>query len=190
MLAGLDAADGRRSSRPRPAPWCSRSARLLPWKKVWRNVALGLTARDVRARAEAALTEVGLGHRARRLARHPLGRRGPARRAGPGPGARARLLLLDEPFAALDALTRLRCTTWCCSLWRAPPPPCCWSPTTSTRPSPGRPGPGASATGASSVDLLVDVGHPRHRADARFNASAWISWPELGVAPDPLEDEG
>jgi sulfonate transport system ATP-binding protein len=40
-----------------------QDARLLPWKKVWRNVALGLKGADIRVRAEAALKEVGLGHR-------------------------------------------------------------------------------------------------------------------------------
>jgi sulfonate transport system ATP-binding protein len=39
-----------------------QDARLLPWKRVWRNVALGLKG-DRRERAEAALHEVGLDHR-------------------------------------------------------------------------------------------------------------------------------
>jgi sulfonate transport system ATP-binding protein len=40
-----------------------QDARLLPWKRVWRNVALGLKGGDRRERAEAALHEVGLDHR-------------------------------------------------------------------------------------------------------------------------------
>src|SRR6195952_3953090 len=40
-----------------------QSPRLLPWKKVWRNVVLGLPGRPDRRRAEEALAEVGMTHR-------------------------------------------------------------------------------------------------------------------------------
>jgi sulfonate transport system ATP-binding protein len=99
-----------------------QDARLLPWKRIWRNVALGLKGANVRERAEAALKEVGLGHRLDVWPATLSG--GEAQRAAI---ARAlvrepQLLLLDEPFAAVDALTRIRMHDLVLSLWRAHAP--------------------------------------------------------------------
>ncbi len=95
-----------------------QEARLLPWKPVWRNVALGLKIPDARARALAALEEVGLSHRLDAWPATLSG--GEAQRTAL---ARAlvrepELLLLDEPFAALDALTRIRMHGLVQALWR------------------------------------------------------------------------
>jgi sulfonate transport system ATP-binding protein len=117
-LAGLDPVpDGAEVLLPRPVSVVFQQPLLLPWQSVWRNVALGLAGADARRRAEAALREVGLSHRLDAWPSTLSG--GEAQRAAL---ARAlvrepRLLLLDEPFAALDALTRLRMHSLVLDLW-------------------------------------------------------------------------
>lgn len=107
-LAGLDPVDGGSITAPRRPAVVFQEHRLLPWDSLWRNVSLGLKAADARERAAAALAEVGLGDRLDDWPRNLSG--GQAQRVAL---ARAlvqqpELLLLDEPFAALDALTRIR----------------------------------------------------------------------------------
>ena len=121
-LAGLDPADPGAVSTPASRAVVFQDARLLPWKRVWRNVALGLDGREAAARARAALKEVGLDHRLDAWPATLSG--GEAQRAAL---ARAlvrepRLLLLDEPFAAVDALTRIRMHGLVLALWRAHAP--------------------------------------------------------------------
>jgi sulfonate transport system ATP-binding protein len=86
--------------------------RLLPWRTLAQNVALGLPrgtrARERRDRVDQLLRLVGLEHAAGQRPREVSG--GMAQRASLARAlARSpRVLLLDEPFGALDALTRLR----------------------------------------------------------------------------------
>ena len=117
LLVGLDqpTTGEVRVGDPAPTRPTSRlmfqEPRLLPWQRVLGNVEVGLSpgtpARQRRERAQAALVEVGLGDRggewpsvlsggqkqrvalARALVSHP------------------KLLALDEPLGALDALTRI-----------------------------------------------------------------------------------
>ena len=109
ILAGLEAPDEGQAWVPEARTVVFQEPRLVQSSKVWKNVVLGLNgAQASRDRAERALAEVNLSHRSDAWPATLSG--GEAQRAAL---ARAlvrepKLLLLDEPFAALDALTRLK----------------------------------------------------------------------------------
>ncbi|WIY74837.1 ABC transporter ATP-binding protein [Streptomyces anulatus] len=118
VLAGLDREISGTVLVPRRRAVAFQAPRLMPWKRVWRNVLLGLPGKHERALAERALTEVGLSERAGAWPRTLSG--GEAQRASL---ARALvrepdLLLLDEPFGALDALTRIKAQQLVAELWQ------------------------------------------------------------------------
>ena len=96
-----------------------QDARLLPWKRVLDNVALGLTGADARERARHALAQVGLADRAGDWPAVLSG--GQRQRVALARALvhRPRLMLLDEPLGALDALTRIEMQQLIERLWRS-----------------------------------------------------------------------
>jgi sulfonate transport system ATP-binding protein len=95
--------------------------RLMPWLRVRDNVAFGLGALsrpEQRALAEAALDRVGLADAADAWPRQLSG--GMAQRVAIARAlvTRPEVLLLDEPFSALDAFTRLSLQEHLLGIWR------------------------------------------------------------------------
>jgi sulfonate transport system ATP-binding protein len=94
-----------------------QDARLLPWKRALDNVLFGTRGAAAAERGRAALAEVGLAGRERAWPNELSG--GEAQRVALARSLvrEPELLLADEPFGALDALTRIRMHGLLRQLW-------------------------------------------------------------------------
>ena len=99
---------------------------LLPWRNIWQNVALplelaGVSQKERQARAMALLEHVGLAkwsdHRPSELSGGMRQRVSFCRTLITG----HETLLLDEPFSALDALTKRQLENWLMLQWYEEP---------------------------------------------------------------------
>ncbi|MEV6771906.1 ABC transporter ATP-binding protein [Nocardia sp. NPDC051030] len=188
-LAGLDGATADEFTVSGDVAVAFQEPRLVPWKRVLANLTLGLRHDDPKAAARAALAEVGLSERAEAWPLTLSG--GEAQRASL---ARALvrepdLLLLDEPFSALDALTRITIHKLVLELW-------------------ARHRPGVLlvthdvdeallladralvlADGRIARDIRIDLPRPRRREHPDFVALRGELLAELGVVPDDESSE-
>jgi NitT/TauT family transport system ATP-binding protein len=124
IIAGLDRATAGsvKSSGETKIAYVFQDAHLLPWRNVLRNVALPLELMGVEksqrlAAAEEALKHVGL---ADAIGRYPNQLSGGMRMRVSLARAlvtQPTLLLLDEPFAALDEITRQKLDEQLRALW-------------------------------------------------------------------------
>jgi len=125
LLAGLDTPtsgqlnlDGQPLAGLAPAVrMLFQDARLLPWQRVVDNVGIA-RGPDWRERAPKALAHVGLSDRATEWPAVLSGGQRQRVALARALVSRPRLLLLDEPFGALDALTRIEMQNLLADLWR------------------------------------------------------------------------
>jgi NitT/TauT family transport system ATP-binding protein len=131
LMAGLEAStEGSLEyyGTPVMAPSSERSlifqeTSLFPWLSVWENVAFGLTFRGAtvaerRRVAEEALREVGL---SAAMDKRPDELSGGMRQrvaVARALAMRPKVLLMDEPFAALDVQTRAKMQDFLQDVWR------------------------------------------------------------------------
>jgi NitT/TauT family transport system ATP-binding protein len=133
LVAGLDPPDaGSISFTPplehtvherAPIAYVFQDAHLLPWRSVLDNAALpleltGVARSERRATAREVLEQVGLGDATERYPAELSGGMRMRVSLARALVTRPRLLLLDEPFAALDELTRSRLDDQLRALWR------------------------------------------------------------------------
>ncbi|MBD1867324.1 ATP-binding cassette domain-containing protein [Cyanobacteria bacterium FACHB-471] len=104
--------------RNRAACTMFQNARLLPWERVLENVGLGLHQKNWRQQAQQALAQVGLAERAGEFPAVLSGGQKQRVALARSLVREPRLLMLDEPLGALDALTRIEMQRLIESIWQ------------------------------------------------------------------------
>ena len=176
--------------------------RLLPWLTAEENVGLALlnakmSQREKRAAVASHLDLVGLGHYAKAYPHQLSG--GMSQRVAIARGLvnRPRVLLLDEPFGALDALTRRRLQAELGRIWKEEGITMILvthdveeAVFLGDRVLVMEPGPGRIRR-----EIAIDLPHARRRSDARFQELKEEILGEISVsrasapAPDPGRDK-
>ena len=189
-LAGLDRAVSGSGmvEVPERVSVVFQDSRLLPWRRVLDNVILGLSGPDARARGLEALAEVGLEGRDKAWPHELSG--GEQQRA-----ALARslvrdpqLLLADEPFGALDALTRIKMHKLLKKLYAAHNPAILLVTHDVDEAIALADRVIVLVDGVVGSDLRIDLGAKRSPGDPRFAALRAQLLAELGVV-ESVEEE-
>ncbi|MEW2070874.1 ABC transporter ATP-binding protein [Streptomyces sp. NPDC007346] len=162
-----------------------QDSRLLPWLRILDNVTLGLRGPGARERGLTALEEVGLAGRDRSWPHELSG--GEQQRAAL---ARAlvrepELLLADEPFGALDALTRIKMHGLLRELYERHRPAVLLVTHDVDEAVELADRVLVLDDGLISVDLAIDLPSPRSRRDARFQEYRDTLLTALGVTQPP-----
>jgi sulfonate transport system ATP-binding protein len=199
LLAGLDvptkgelhAGNGSLAASRDDIRLMFQDSRLLPWKRVIDNVGLGLSG-NWRPQAQQALEAVGLADRANEWPAALSG--GQKQRVAL---ARAlihqpRLLLLDEPLGALDALTRIEMQQLIERLWQQHGFTVLLVTHDVSEAVAIADRVILIENGHVGLDINVDLPRPRQRASARLAAveeqvlNRVLSLPELPPQPEPI----
>ncbi|HEX4790069.1 MAG TPA: ABC transporter ATP-binding protein [Actinospica sp.] len=194
-IAGIDhevAGEGGISA-PRRVSVVFQDSRLLPWRRVLPNVLLGLPRRGAGARADAgrraraALAEVGLAGREDAWPGELSG--GEAQRAALARSLarEPELLLADEPFGALDALTRIRMHALLRELWQRHRPTVLLVTHDVDEAVVLADRVLVLEEGRFALDLTVDLPHPRTLRDPRLAGYREQLLAALGVREDEPE---
>ena len=123
--AGEIRVDGQRmfGAPPPQVGYVFQKDTVFPWRTVERNIALGLEYRGVPPPSEprgcARRSRWSASRASRMRSRPPLRRHAPARRAHRALVVDPEILLMDEPFGALDTHTKLELHAELLAIWEA-----------------------------------------------------------------------